>query len=625
MQDPIEVKVGRSCYVSRQSGSKRRKILTRGTFYYVPLLSTLKQILKIQPVRHEILRSAKHSDNLLHDLSDGYLFKEHSFFKGNPSSLQIVAYYDEVETCNPLGSSSGKFKLGCVFFTLGNIRPMYRSGLKAIFLLIVAKSPVIKVNGLDSILKPFLNDLKTLYEDGITIQFDGKSEVWRGALLAFLADNLAAHELGGFKESFSFSRHFCRSCLTDKECSQKHFRENLFVVRTPDSHRAQCKLLNGPDRLKVSIEYGINRCPALDSVSDFSVVKNMPHDIMHDLFEGVIPYEMKLLIQHLIRKSYIQLDILNHRLVAFDFGYSELGDKPAPIVDDSRLRQTASQMWLLARVLPLLVGDLVPREDLNWKCFLKLLKICELCTAPVLSEDSAAYLELLIEEHHSQFKSLYKDISIIPKMHFMIHFPQQILDYGPLIHTWTMRHEAKLRIIKRAARVSNFKNVCQTVAKRHQHLLSFYIHSNMLLTKPVITGPCKPHSTTAYPENVQLLFKEEHQLVQESIVFTSSFVSYNGITFKPNAFVLFKFDVLEPVFCKISMVIKTESDEIILVLNEFVTEYCDDHYHAFCITEHDIPHVCNIKNLSHSNYIFHLRQSFAKDGKLYITFKYIEI
>lgn len=279
-------------------------------------------------------------------------------------------------------------------------------------------------------------------------------------------------------------------------------------------------------------------------------------------------------------------------------------------------------MWLLARVFPLLVGDLIPRDDSNWKCFLKLLKICEICVSPVLSQDSAAYIELLVEEHHSEFKSLY-DASIIPKMHFMVHFPQQILCYGPLIHTWTMRHEAKLRVIKRAARVSNFKNVCQTVAKRHQHLLCFYIHSNMFLTKTVKTGPCKLHSLTVHPENVQLLLKEHYELVEESILFSSSFVTYNGITFKPNAFIQFSFDALEPVFCKICTVIKTASEEIILVLNEYVTEYYDSHYHAFCISEHDTPHVRSIKNLYHCNYILHLRQNFAKDGKLYINFKYV--
>jgi hypothetical protein len=76
----------------------------------------LKQILNVKNIREEILKSKSHADNLLYDFNDGATFKKHPFFVNNPHGLQIVAYYDEVETCNPLGSSAGKFKLGCVFF-----------------------------------------------------------------------------------------------------------------------------------------------------------------------------------------------------------------------------------------------------------------------------------------------------------------------------------------------------------------------------------------------------------------------------------------------------------------------------------------------------------------------------
>ena len=90
--------------------------------------------------------------------------------------------------------------------------------------------------------------------------------------------------------------------------------------------------------------------------------------------------------------------------------------------------------------------------------------ICDIATAPSVSTNVVAYLELLIEEPHILFCRLYGNDAIIPKMYFMIHFSSQILRFGPLIDTWTMRHEAKLRIIKRAARMSNFKNVCLSVA-----------------------------------------------------------------------------------------------------------------------------------------------------------------
>ena len=279
-------------------------------------------------------------------------------------------------------------------------------------------------------------------------------------------------------------------------------------------------------------------------------------------------------------------------------------------------------MWLLARIFPVLIGDLVPRGDSNWDCFLKLLKICEICTAPVLSADSAAYLEVLVEEHHDQFKAVYPGISIIPKMHFMIHFAQQILKFGPLIQAWTMRHEAKLRIIKRAARVSNFKNICQSVAKRHQHLLCYYIHTNQLLNISVSEGTRKHHALTSFSENVQLLLSEQYSITEESVIVTLSFVKYNNITYKVDAFIMLSYDALEPTFGKIVSIVKTESGGIVLVLNQFVTEFYDNHYKAFYVSEcHGSSLLCNITNLTYYS-IFHIRQSFANEKKLYINFKH---
>ena len=114
--------------------------------------------------------------------------------------------------------------------------------------------------------------------------------------------------------------------------------------------------------------------------------------------------------------------------------------------------------------------------------------IINIATCPSVSKDTTAYLQLLIEEHHVQFCELYDSEAFIPKMHFLIHSPSQLLRFGPLINSWTMRYEAKLRAIKRAAHISNFKNVYQTVAKRHQHLLCY---KNKLLSSEVELGPSK--------------------------------------------------------------------------------------------------------------------------------------
>ncbi len=116
----------------------------------------------------------------------------------------MVAYYDEVELCNPLGSHVKQHKLGIVFYFLANISPKYRFQLKTINLAIAATAPVIEQHELDSILQPFVADLNSLATTGITISTNGNDRNYKGALLAFLADNLASNDIGGFKSLFLF-------------------------------------------------------------------------------------------------------------------------------------------------------------------------------------------------------------------------------------------------------------------------------------------------------------------------------------------------------------------------------------------------------------------------------------
>ena len=151
--------------------------------------------------------------------------------------------------------------------------------------------------------------------------------VLHGGLLAFLADNLAAHLVGGFKQSMSFALHICRGCMITRELSQKCFLESDCIMRTAESHFEQCTLLTGPLSAHHSTSYGINRLSILEEIPGFSVTTGLPHDIMHDLFEGVVPYQMRLLICHCVGKKFFTIEELNERIAAFVF----LDNKPSEI------------------------------------------------------------------------------------------------------------------------------------------------------------------------------------------------------------------------------------------------------------------------------------------------------
>ena len=74
-------------------------------------------------------------------------------------------------------------------------------------------------------------------------------------------------------------------------------------------------------------------------------------------------------------------------------------------------------------MLPLLVGDLVPEDDPHWLNFLLLLSIIDIM-APKATKALAAYLRELNLQHHTAFKELYPERPITPKMHYIIHIPQ---------------------------------------------------------------------------------------------------------------------------------------------------------------------------------------------------------
>ena len=52
-------------------------------------------------------------DEYIADFCDGQLYKEHNVFQNKDAhDLQLIAYFDEVEVCNPLAGQAGIHKLG---------------------------------------------------------------------------------------------------------------------------------------------------------------------------------------------------------------------------------------------------------------------------------------------------------------------------------------------------------------------------------------------------------------------------------------------------------------------------------------------------------------------------------
>lgn len=290
------------------------------------------------------------------------------------------------------------------------------------------------------------------------------------------------------------------------------------------------------------------------------------------------------------------LEQLNERIVSFDYGYSNDKNKPSVILNlrtsETAIRQTAAQMWCLIQTLPFLLGDLVNPESLYWQLFLLLREICSIIFAPVVTTGLAVYLKQLIIDHHRLFKELYPERNLIPKHHFMIHYPSMMVLFGPLSKLWCMRFEAKHSPLKRQAHVvCNFKNISKTLAYKNQvqqmHCWRF--------GQPLGNKMCVPN---AFPVILRSLDKGE-QLIDNlrstlegdiaETMCVSHTVTLCGQTYRTGTVVMTTADTKdEPVFGEIVHLLPQVEKGTALAFVRVVNVNCfDDHFYAYAVERAD--------------------------------------
>lgn len=76
---------------------------------------------------------------------------------------------------------------------------------------------------------------------------------------------------------------------------------------------------------------GLKRDSVVNSLSFYHVTNNVAPDIMHDILEGVGPYEVKLVLNALIDQKHLRPDKLNYRVTSFDYGFCDRVNKPSLI------------------------------------------------------------------------------------------------------------------------------------------------------------------------------------------------------------------------------------------------------------------------------------------------------
>lgn len=582
-------------------------------FEYVPILETIKAVAGVRKLFGEFKESCS---TLLQDISDGSYFKEHSIFR-NASTKRLLAiqlYFDDFEICNPLGSKRGKHKLLAGYFTILNLPPQSQSKLNDKYLVMLARTSLVTKFTLHKILEPLLKDLQQLEANGIELN----GEVVKGSLLFVSGDNLSSHQIGGFRECFS-SGPICRYCMATRNEINDKWHEDDFVIRTKEMHARHIQLIKQDPTL--SNTYGVTGESCLSALNSFDVTQGLPPDVMHDLYEGVIPFVMKHVIQHIVSSQLLTLDQLNERLAEFPL---RGGDKKSRLPPLSRaavfgrttIKGSAAEKLCFFRFFSLLVGDSVPEGNPAYQVYLELRAIMDIVLAPQVSRGSVAYLKVLIEDFYSAFKETFADVSIIPKMHYLTHYPSFLLLYGPLSKLSCMRFEAKHQFFKSLTRkVRNFKNISTTLSRRHQMQLMY------ALTQPqeslTIIG-----SKRLEPDLLPDLLKDRLRELWPNTadVHCADSVTVSGRTISVGAVVpLLVPDDDLPEFAKVTLIAVCNL-KLFVFATILDTRYFDEHFHAFVVesTAHNVI----IENVQHHREFYDQLYMYKQGGNNYVSPRY---
>jgi hypothetical protein len=133
-----------------------------------------------------------------------------------------------------------------------------------------------------SFFRPIIENINRLQLDGLCI--NGRD--LKFSFSTIVADNLAAHFLGGFQCNFS-SGYFCRRCYVTHAEKMLPIDSIKIDTRTITHHDDLVRRINiDPSKSPLM---GVTGSSPIISIIGFHPINSLPADIMHDFFEGVCP------------------------------------------------------------------------------------------------------------------------------------------------------------------------------------------------------------------------------------------------------------------------------------------------------------------------------------------------
>ena len=553
-------------------------------YHYVPVKDTIARVYNDSFVMWQHSNPQPSKDGILTDFSDGSFHKSNPLFCRNMNTLKLILFQDGFEIVNPLGSAKSKHKLLGVYMSIGNMHPQFRSSTAQMQLVLLCRERDLKLFGVERVFARLISDLQDVELNGV----DVGHMVLKGSIVAIAGDNLGSHFIGGFTENFSTGEFFCRYCTITKHAF--NYPSQLGPLRNVDQYKSAVQIVAESNGNLLSYE-GIKKNSPFNDLQFFHACTGLPPCLGHDLFEGVVDYDLAAAIKYFVKKKWFTFDILNRRLLTFKYLGSDAANKPIPVsAAGKRLGGNATQNWCLLRLLPIIIGDRIGDvDDSVWQMCLLLRKLVELICAPRLCYGQVAYMQTLAEEYVEDRIALFSSIRLRPKHHYLLHYSDLTMKFGPLIRLWTLRFESKHPYFKRCARnCMNFKNITHTLSERHQMLQAYNGAGSLFPSRVTATS-----MTTFYSD----LYSPEIKRVTEARNLNSynacagDMVTYDGTMYRKGMYVVLDDNENNPILGCIKIVLVQENVNVFLVVAKH-TSFLLPEFGILGVNTQDIETLC---------------------------------
>ena len=224
--------------------------------------------------------------------------------------------------------------------------------------------------------------------------------------------------------------------------------------------------------------FGIKHPCILNNLDTFHCITGFPVDVTHDIFEsGVARCVTELVLNCLVREKVISLKDVNESIGSFPFHRVD-ANRPqflSACGTKISMKQTCNETWVFVRLLPLILLDLFTKTELDnalkrkWSILTTFIRLVQIIMADCVRECDIQKLQSLIKTWQTIFCREFPEQRLTPKFHYMVHYPSQIRQHGPLKRYSSIRFEAKHSAMKHHLSTSkNRINVCKSMAVSHQ-------------------------------------------------------------------------------------------------------------------------------------------------------------